>query len=55
MDEWKPEYENEWSKEIARRIHELKDGTVTTIPWSKVRKNCLDRIAGTASRAQRRK
>jgi len=32
-DDW----QSAWDDEIARRVKELDDGTVTPIPWSKVR------------------
>ena len=30
--------EEEWDQEISRRIKEVEDGTVETIPWEVVRK-----------------
>lgn len=30
-----------WSDEIAKRVRELEDGSVTTIPWSEVRRSIL--------------
>ena len=36
--------ELEWEREIARRVDELKAGTVTTIPWGDVRKRAVSRI-----------
>jgi putative addiction module component (TIGR02574 family) len=32
------EIEAAWEAEIARRVKELDEGTVETVPWSKVRK-----------------
>jgi putative addiction module component (TIGR02574 family) len=30
-----------WSAEIAKRVRELEDGTVKTVPWSEVRRSIL--------------
>ena len=30
-----------WSAEIAKRIRELADGSVKTVPWSEVRRSIL--------------
>ena len=30
-----------WSDEIAKRVRELQDGSVKTIPWSEVRRSIL--------------
>jgi putative addiction module component (TIGR02574 family) len=30
-----------WSAEIARRVRELEDGSVKTVPWSEVRRSIL--------------
>lgn len=38
--------ELEWEREIARRVGELKAGTVTTIPWAEVRRRAMARIDG---------
>jgi putative addiction module component (TIGR02574 family) len=38
--------ELEWELEIARRVDELKSGTVPTIPWAEVRRRALARIHG---------
>ena len=38
--------ELEWDREIARRVDELKAGSVTTIPWAEVRQRALARING---------
>lgn len=32
-----PGWEEAWSKEIARRIEEVENGTVEMIPWEEVR------------------
>ena len=34
-------------REIARRVDELKAGTVKTIPWAEVRSRALARVHGT--------
>jgi putative addiction module component (TIGR02574 family) len=36
--------ELEWEREIARRVDELRAGTLTTIPWAEVRKRAVARI-----------
>jgi len=36
--------ELEWEQEIARRVHELKSGSVSTIPWSEVRRRAVARL-----------
>lgn len=33
-----PDYEEAWSKEIARRIEEVENGTVKTVSWDEVKK-----------------
>ena len=33
-----PDYEESWSKEIARRIEEVENGTVKTVSWDEVKK-----------------
>ena len=38
--------ELDWEREIARRVDELKAGTVTTIPWAEVRQRAIARING---------
>ena len=38
--------ELEWEREIARRVEELRAGTVTTVPWAEVRRRALARING---------
>lgn len=38
--------ELEWEREIARRVDELKAGTVATIPWAEVRQRAIARING---------
>ena len=30
-----------WSAEIAKRVQDLKDGTVKTVPWSEIRRSIL--------------
>lgn len=40
------EAELEWDREIARRVAELRAGTVETIPWGEVRRRALARIHG---------
>ena len=30
-----------WSAEIAKRVRDLKDGRVKTVPWSEVRRSIL--------------
>jgi putative addiction module component (TIGR02574 family) len=37
--------EQEWEREIQRRLKELDSGAVQTIPWSEVRRRMLARIA----------
>jgi putative addiction module component (TIGR02574 family) len=39
--------ELEWEREIARRVEELKAGSVVTVPWAEVRQRALARIHGT--------
>ncbi len=41
--------ELEWEKEIARRVDELRTGSVTTIPWAEVRHRAIARINGSRS------
>jgi putative addiction module component (TIGR02574 family) len=38
--------ELEWAGEIARRVDEIKAGTVKTLPWAEVRRRALARIHG---------
>jgi len=38
--------ELEWEREIARRVDELKAGTVKTIPWAEIRSRVLARSMG---------
>ena len=38
--------ELEWEREIARRVDELKAGSVVTVPWVEVKKRALARIHG---------
>lgn len=38
--------EAEWAGEIARRTHEIKQGEVKPVPWSKVKKLAAERIRG---------
>jgi putative addiction module component (TIGR02574 family) len=33
--------QNAWSDEIARRLEELKTGSVTPIPWTEVRRRLM--------------
>ncbi len=33
-----PDYEEAWKAEIARRIEEIDQGTVTLIPWEEVKR-----------------
>jgi putative addiction module component (TIGR02574 family) len=41
--------ELEWEQEIARRVDELRAGSVTTIPWAEVRQRAIARINGSRS------
>ena len=41
--------ELEWEREIARRVDELKTGSVITTPWSEVRQRAVARIDGSRS------
>jgi putative addiction module component (TIGR02574 family) len=41
--------ELEWEQEIARRVDELRTGSVTTIPWAEVRQRAIARINGSRS------
>ena len=41
--------ELEWEQEIARRVDELRTGSVTTIPWAEVRQRAVARINGPRS------
>jgi putative addiction module component (TIGR02574 family) len=38
--------ELEWAREIARRVDELKAGTVETVPWAEVRRRAMVRTHG---------
>ncbi|HUC28163.1 MAG TPA: addiction module protein [Candidatus Acidoferrum sp.] len=38
--------EEEWDKEIARRIQELDSGKVRTIPWAEARRQISDILDG---------
>lgn len=42
-----PDAEAAWADEIARRTHEIKQGTVRPVPWSKVKKLAAERLRGT--------
>ena len=33
-----PDYEEAWSKEIARRIEEVENGSVETVSWEQVKR-----------------
>lgn len=35
------QFSDEWSREIERRVGELKAGTAQTVPWSQVRNEAL--------------
>ena len=39
-----------WNKEIARRIGDLDEGKVTTVPWSVARRQILGRSPGSSKR-----
>lgn len=39
-----PGVEAAWAAEIERRVAELDEGTVKTIPWEEVRRRLLDRL-----------
>jgi putative addiction module component (TIGR02574 family) len=39
-----------WSKEIARRIADLDNGKVKTVPWSVARRRILGRSRGSSKR-----
>jgi putative addiction module component (TIGR02574 family) len=39
-----------WSKEIARRIDDLDQGKVKTVPWSVARRQILGRSGGRSKR-----
>jgi putative addiction module component (TIGR02574 family) len=41
--------ELEWEQEIARRVDELRTGSVATIPWAEVRQRAIARIDGSRS------
>ena len=42
LDESRDEdYEAAWNDEIAQRLNELKSGSVTTIPWTEVRRRLM--------------
>jgi putative addiction module component (TIGR02574 family) len=41
--------ELEWEREIARRVDELRTGSVNTIPWAEVRQRAIARINGSHS------
>ncbi len=36
-----PDAEAEWAKEIARRVKDLDEGRVQTVPWAEVRRAIL--------------
>jgi len=38
-----PDVEAAWAEEIGRRVAEVENGTVETIPWSAVRKELFGR------------
>jgi putative addiction module component (TIGR02574 family) len=38
--------ELEWEREIARRVDELKSGSVATIPWAEIRRRAVARLHG---------
>jgi len=38
-----PDVEVAWSEEIARRVEEIENGTVATIPWDDVREELFGR------------
>ena len=42
-----PGAEAAWADEIARRTHEITQGDVKPVPWSKVKKLAAERIRGT--------
>jgi putative addiction module component (TIGR02574 family) len=42
-----------WKAEIEKRVKELDEGTVTTIPWSEVRRRLFDRARRRALRGLR--
>jgi putative addiction module component (TIGR02574 family) len=42
-----------WKAEIEKRVKELDEGTVATIPWSEVRRRLLDRARRRALRRLR--
>jgi putative addiction module component (TIGR02574 family) len=37
--------EGAWRKEIERRVRDLDSGTVTSIPWTEVRKRLLSKLS----------
>jgi putative addiction module component (TIGR02574 family) len=42
-----PDAEAAWANEIARRTHEIEQGTVKPVPWLKVKKLAAERLRGT--------
>ncbi len=44
MDEDESNWESEWEEESGRRVRELEEGSVTTIPWSEVREKVRARL-----------
>ena len=38
------DWEAAWSQEIARRVNELDEGSVKTVPWSAVRQKLRGRL-----------
>ena len=45
-DKWDAAVQEEWAREIERRVAEVKSGEVETIPWSQVRRELLDLAHG---------
>lgn len=39
-----PDVEAAWTDEIKRRVTDIDDGNVETIPWEDVRRRLLDRL-----------
>ncbi len=42
-----PDAETAWADEIARRTHEITQGTVKPVPWSEVKRLAAERLRGT--------
>ncbi len=40
------EVEAAWAEEIRRRVAELDNGSVKTVPWEEVRRELFDRLDG---------